>query len=190
MNRETFIDVVGFGLNLLIIFLLVNNDFLNNPISIGNYFITLSMLITTLLLLVILIFKNINKIYLILNIGGLDSCRVVSILVYNFYYFSLILTFLYINQLSFTTALILMTLEFVFIIFIFILRIKNAKLLLEKNIIKLREGIFFLMILGLSLKNVPFILAGVPFTDILVALYVTIMVYICWILYMQLAKLI
>ncbi|MGL5020618.1 MAG: hypothetical protein ACRC5R_01130, partial [Mycoplasmatales bacterium] len=140
-------------------------------IEIGNLYITYTSIIGAVLLIVLLILKNNNKASLVLNITRIDKERLITILVFNFYYISMIIAFLASNQISFFVSLFLISCELLVIILSLLISFKNISYSIDKLLLKIRDILFFVLVLDLILNNVPFGAYSIPLDQLLIASY-------------------
>ncbi len=182
MKSNYIKDVLILLLNIILIIIFTTNSFLLHQISIGNFYTTYTAIIVSILFLIIMFLKSTDNIILINDLQRINAYRLFSLIIYKFLYVSLIIMFLYMNQISFIVALFLIFGDMLNIIFNLVIVSKNIIFRMNKTLILTREFLFNITIIVLLNSNMPFELYALPVDNFLISLYTTSLMYI---LYLQ-----
>lgn len=180
MNKIYIKDLLVLIMTITIMILVVSTNLFTGVLNIGNYYLTYASILAAILYLILISFKNNEKLVLVLDVQRMDVQRLVTLLVYKFMYLSLIFTFIHTNQISFFIGLLIVFVEFFISTLNMIISVKNIQFTGSRFVLSMRDLVFNAMIIVLILNNLPFKLYSIPMDLILIALYTTILLYISY----------
>lgn len=178
MTKSYYKDFFMVLLSVVIIILITSQSLLVEKINIGNTYLTIADLVSVVLFVIILILKNNERIFLMFDVLRMDMPRLISLCTHNFIAFSFIITFIYLSEINLFIGIILIFLEFFLLIVNILIMVKNISFTRNRDILKIKEYIFSVLILDLILNNIPFEIFAIPVDSVLIATYSVIMLYI------------
>lgn len=175
-------DFLIFICNVLILILINSSTIILDTLKIGGTYVEVTSIVAVILFIIILCLKGNERLSLLLDVKRIDMSRLFSLLVYNFLKISLILSFIFMNQISLTMGIILIYFEFILILIHMIISAKNISFVDGKNILKIREYLFNILIIDLILSNMPAELYSIPLDSIIIATFAGITIYSIYLL--------
>lgn len=175
-------DFLIFICNVLILILINSSTIILDTLKIGGTYVEVTSIVAVILFIIILCLKGNERLSLLLDVKRIDMSRLFSLLVYNFFKISLILSFIFMNQISLTMGIILIYFEFILILIHMIISAKNISFVDGKNILKIREYLFNILIIDLILSNMPAELYSIPLDSIIIATFAGITIYSIYLL--------
>lgn len=178
MNRNIVRSIAAFFITIIVLVLILNQSVFSEVITIKNYYIQLTAIIASVIFIILNIVKP--NTLIMYSFNRIDSKRLMMLANYYFYILSFILIFTFSHQIHFVIALIIVMTEFIFIVLNLVLRIQNVEINVNREILRIKDLVFFLLILVLILQNMPFEIYSLPIDSIMIALYTTMNIYICY----------